>query len=73
MNNEQILIGGVTAFLCLIGLINSRWLLSETRKGQRLIQWFGEPRALLVLRGLLSAGIAFGILLAVNIIRPFQW
>ncbi|HEX6984579.1 MAG TPA: hypothetical protein VF170_04345 [Planctomycetaceae bacterium] len=71
--NEQILIGLVTAALCGLGLWHDRRLLAETRKGRRLIRWFGEERALWVLRGLLAAGAAFGLLLAADVIRPIEW
>ena len=73
MSKEQILIGGVTSALCLLGIAHSRWMLRETRKGQLLVRWFGEDRAIWILRGLLIAGIVFGVLLAMNIIRPIQW
>lgn len=73
MHKEQILIGSVTAVLCLLGLWNSRWLLFETRKGKRLVEWLGDGRALWVLRGLLTAGVVFGVLLALDVIRPIQW
>ncbi len=73
MENERILIGIVTAALCLVGLWHHRWLLRETSKGKRLIAWFGEEGALWVLRVLLALGIAFGGLLALGVIRPIEW
>ena len=73
MTNERILIGTVTAALCLLGLWRHRWLLYETPKGQRLIGWFGEERALWVLRVLLVCGTVFGCLLALQVIRPIEW
>jgi hypothetical protein len=73
MTNERILIGTVSAALCLLGLWRQRWFLHETAKGQRLIAWFGEERALWVLRLLLTLGIVFGTLLAIGVIRPLEW
>ncbi len=73
MPKDQILIGGSVAALCLIGFWKEQWFLTETRKGQRLIDWFGEARAPWVFRALLSAGTVFGVMLAVNYIRPVQW
>ena len=71
--NEQILIGLVVAALCGLGLWHDRWLLTSTRKGRRLAGWFGETRGLWVLRSLLLAGAAFGLLLAADVIRPVRW
>lgn len=73
MLNEQILIGALIVLLCATGLWHDRWFLENTRKGQRLIRWFGEGKALWVLRAFLGGGVVFGILLAVGIIRPVQW
>lgn len=73
MTNERILIGTVTAALCVIGLWHHHWLLYETSKGQRLIAWFGDVRALWVLRALLTLGIVFGCLLALGVLRPIEW
>ncbi len=70
---DQIFIGAATAGLCLIGLAKSRWVLDNTKKGARLIGWFGAKRAIWVLRGLFLLGAAFGILLAANVIKPLQW
>lgn len=70
---EQILIGSVTALLCVFGLVKSEWILQNTKKGERLVRWFGETRAIWILRGLLVLGGLFGVLLASNIIKPIQW
>jgi hypothetical protein len=70
---EQIFIGVATALLCVIGLVKSRWILENTRKGARLGRWFGPRRAIWVLRGLLGLGVIFGGLLAVNVVKPLQW
>lgn len=70
---EQIFIGAATALLCLIGLVNGRWILDNTKKGQRLANWFGPVRAIWVLRVLLMLGAVFGVLLAADVIEPVQW
>jgi len=70
---EQIFIGAATALLCLIGLVNGRWILDNTKKGQRLTNWFGRVRAIWILRALLTVGAAFGVLLATDFIEPVKW
>ncbi len=70
---DQIFIGTVTLLLCVFGLVNSGWILDNTKKGERLMAWFGSARAIWVLRGLFCLGAVFGGLLAANIIRPIQW
>jgi len=59
--------------MCLFGLWHHRWLLDNTRKGQRLVNWFGEVGGPWVLRGLLVAGAVFGILLAFDVVHPIEW
>jgi len=70
---DQIFIGAATAFLCLLALFKGDWILNNTAKGERLANWLGADRAVWVLRILLGAGIVFGILLAMDVIRPLQW
>ncbi len=70
---EQILIGALVALLSLHGLWKARWLLENTRKGQRLAGWLGAERGLLALRVVLVLGAVLGILLATNVIRPVNW
>ena len=70
---EQILIGALVALLAAHGLWKARWLLEQTRKGQRLTHWLGFERALITLRVILLLGALFGILLATNVIRPIRW
>ena len=70
---EQIAMGAMIALLCGFGLWHLRWLVGRTRKGQWLRERLGERRALWVFGGLLAAGIAFGALLATDVIRPVQW
>jgi hypothetical protein len=73
MNLEQLLIGGMTAALCATGLWHDEWLLVHTRKGRKLIAWFGDGRAPWVLRTLLALGLGFGLLLASGILNPIRW
>ncbi len=73
MSKEQALLGLVVAILCAVGLWKERWFYENTKKGRRLARWFGETRGLWILRWLLIAGAAFGLLLAANIIRPVRW
>ena len=71
--DDQILIGGLTAALCALGLWSDRRLLAVSRNGQRLTEWLGEHRALWALRTLLAGGLAFGVLLAAGVVRPVEW
>ena len=64
---------GEAAVLCGVGLVYSRWFLENTRKGERLVHWFGADKAVWVARGLFGLGLVFGLLLAGNFIRPIQW
>lgn len=73
MQKEQLLMGGVIALLCVAGLVNARWFLTHTNKGQWLVRCCGETRALWVLRGLFGTGSVLGILLACDVIRPLHW
>lgn len=70
---EQMLIGLVTTGLCTVGLAKESWFLRETRKGRWLVATFGSNGALWMLRGLLSAGIVFGLALATGVVNPIRW
>ncbi len=70
---EHVLMGSLTAVLCLFGLWNARWFIIETRKGRKLVEWLGETTALWTTRALFLFGALFGILLAIEIIQPVQW
>ncbi|HSG69875.1 MAG TPA: hypothetical protein VLA12_05640 [Planctomycetaceae bacterium] len=67
---EQLLMGIGSAVLCLWGLLKSNWFFTETKKGRWLSTRLGDERGLLVLRFLFVLGIAFGVALAANLIRP---
>lgn len=73
MSYDQLFMGVAVAALCLMGLCHQQWLLTHTKKGQWLVERFGEQRALWVLRGLLLAGMVFGGLLAAEIVNPIRW
>lgn len=73
MRPDQIFIGSAVAVLCLAGFFKTGWLIEQTRKGQRLADWFGEQRAPWVIRGLFVCGIVFGTLLATGVVNPVQW
>jgi len=70
IDRDQILMGCAVALVCLCGLIYSRWLLKCTRKGRWILIKLGPKNGLLILRALFVAGIAFGICLAMDVIRP---
>tara|TARA_B100000029_G_scaffold409111_1_gene410589 strand:- start:490 stop:705 length:216 start_codon:yes stop_codon:yes gene_type:complete len=69
---EQQLIGAMVAGLAALGLYHHEWLLEKTRKGQLLVRWFGKPGGIWVLRGVLFGIVAFGVLLACDVIRPMR-
>ncbi len=71
--NEQILIGLGCVLLCGFGLWHSATLLRRSHNGRRLGDLFGAERALWILRGLLTAGTIFGVLLAADVVRPIEW
>ena len=73
MSGEQILIGLTTSALCGAGLYRDVWFLTETRKGQKLAAVCGAEKALWILRGLLAAGIVFGMSLATGVVNPIRW
>lgn len=70
---HQILMGVGIASICLTGLVRSRWLLTNTRKGQVLVTRCGETTARYVVWLLCLLGMAFGSLLASGIVRPITW
>jgi hypothetical protein len=70
---DQIFMGTATAAMCLIGVWHSAWLIEQTRKGQRLADWLGKPRALMLVRGALLCGALLGVLLAVGVVNPLRW
>jgi len=71
--SENELIGGTVLIFSVIGLIKEQWFLANTRKGQRLTEWFGPARAIWVLRVIFLTGVMFGALLAAGMIQPIQW
>lgn len=73
LDKNRILVGCLVAALCLMLMTRETWFLENTMKGQRLVRWFGQHRAPLVLRTLLLLGMVFGAMLAYGIIQPLQW
>lgn len=69
---ENVVIGVFVLVFSLLGLIKEQWFLTNTRKGQRLTQWFGPQHGLWVLRIIFLTGAIFGALLAANLIQPMQ-
>ncbi len=70
---EQIFIGLMTAALCGAGMSAEVWFLTETRKGRKLVNVCGAKNSLWIVRGVFTAGIIFGLLLATGIVNPVQW
>lgn len=70
---QHVMVGVLVCLLCAAVLVRERLILTTTRKGQRLVTWFGPDAAPWVLRGLAVLGICFGLLLAAGIVRPIQW
>lgn len=70
---HQILMGVGIASICLGGLARYRWLMAHTRKGQGLVQRYGETTARNVIWLLCLLGVTFGSLLASGIVRPIAW
>lgn len=70
---HQILMGIGIASFCLSGLTRYRWVLTHTRKGQVLVQRYGETTARNVIWLVCAMGITFGSLLASGIVRPIAW
>lgn len=73
MISEQAFIGGATAVLCATGIWHQAWLLEHTKKGRKLVRWFGDEPAQWVLRLLLVFGLGFGVLLAAGVLNPVRW
>ena len=71
--HDHILMGlGLSGF-SLVCLVRHQWLLAHTSKGQRLVRFFGEPKARALFSLACLSGIAFGSLLALGIIQPISW
>ena len=73
MRNDQTIMGVAIALVCAAGLAKSAWFLENTRKGRWLARRLGDRPAVWMLRSVLCGGIVFGVLLAVNVIRPLRW
>lgn len=69
---QHVAMGLGIVFVSLILLLNQQRLLADSRYGRQLRHWFGEERAPLVLRGLLALTAIFGVLLAIEVVRPLN-
>ncbi|MDA0591671.1 MAG: hypothetical protein O2820_25375 [Planctomycetota bacterium] len=73
MIEPQIFMGLAIATLCVVAIANERWLLTRTRKGQRIVERFGDRRARWVVRAVFGVGALFGGALARGLINPVHW
>ncbi len=72
-SHDHVFMGvGVSCFSAAC-LVRHRWLLTNTNKGQWLIERFGENSARCVVGFAAIVGLAFGSLLALGFIQPVQW
>ena len=71
--SQDTAMGAGIVTLCVMLLFRERWILEQSRSGQRLVERCGPARAPWVLRAVLLAGITFGGLLANGVIQPVQW
>lgn len=65
--------GAAIAALSGLGVWQAQWCLEETSKGRRLVDRFGEGRALLLWRLALLLGVFFGAALATGLVNPVSW
>jgi hypothetical protein len=73
MIRTQTAMGVLVVGLCLFGLWHIGWLLENSRYGRRLVIWFGAIGGRRAMTVLLIVGAVFGVLLAVDVIRPIDW
>lgn len=69
----QILIGAIIVAGCLLGLRHDRAILDQTGYGRWITWLFGVEKGLWFLRGLIVLLALFGVLLALNVVRPVRW
>lgn len=69
---QHVAMGLGIVFVSLILLLNQQRLLVHSRYGRQLRHWFGEERAPFVLRSLLTLTAIFGVLLAIEVVRPLN-
>jgi hypothetical protein len=69
----QTAMGSLIVGLCLFGMWHNSWILVHSRYGRRLVTRFGPVGGRRALTILMFAGILFGVLLAVDVIRPMHW
>ena len=73
MIRQDIAVGSIIVLLGATVVFKERVFLEKTKKGQRLVAWFGADRARWVLRGITMAVMFFGALLTGGVIKPVQW
>jgi len=73
MPSDQILMGVGVAVMSAVGFWKTDWLLRHTPKGEWFVRRYGVGRARLIVRTCFFFAAVFGVLLAVNVIRPVQW
>ncbi len=66
----QTFMGLAIAALSVLGLIRATTILRASRMAQKLADKAGSERALLVVRGLLSMALLFGLALAARFVNP---
>jgi hypothetical protein len=69
----QTAMGVLIVGLCLFGLWHESWLLENSRYGRWLVKWFGPAGGRRALAWFLILFAVFGILLALDVIRPIHW
>lgn len=70
----QILIGLLILIGSLLGIRHDLWILRESRYGRVCVWMFGsESGGLKGLRVALGLLALFGLLLALNVVRPIHW
>lgn len=71
--SQDLAMGIAIVLACLMFLSQEQRFLTQTTKGQRLVQRFGATRAPWIFRGMLLALTILGGLLAAGIIHPVRW
>jgi hypothetical protein len=69
---QHVAMGLAIVLVSLFLLINQQRLLVHSRYGRLLRHWFGEERSPHVLRVLLALTAIFGVLLAIEVVRPLN-
>lgn len=73
MITPQVFMGLGIFVMCAVGLVNERWLLSNSRRGQRLAEKYGRAKAQWIVRTVFGVGAIFGGALAAGLVNPVDW